>query len=51
MAKHQMVLVYEILEKTIYPYAFGVYENFYRDLKEYRSWTGSEDSMRMDKKR
>lgn len=37
MGKDQILLAYEILEKTLYLYAFGVHENFYRDLKKYRS--------------
>ncbi len=37
MGKDQILLAYEILEKALYLYAFGVHENFYRDLKKYRS--------------
>ena len=37
MEKDQILLAYEIIEKTLYLYAFGVHENFYRDLKKYRS--------------
>ena len=37
MGKDQILLAYEILENTLYLYTFGVHENFYRDLKKYRS--------------
>jgi len=37
MGNDQILLAYEILEKTLYLYAFGVHENFYRDPKKYRS--------------
>ena len=36
MGNDQILLAYEILEKILYLYAFGVHENFYRDLKKYR---------------
>ncbi len=36
MGNDQILLAYETLEETLYLYAFGVHENFYRDLKKYR---------------
>jgi len=33
--KQQFLLAYEIIESTLYLYAFGSHENFYRDLKKY----------------
>jgi mRNA interferase RelE/StbE len=33
--KQQFLLAYEIIESTIYLYAFGSHENFYRNLKKY----------------
>ena len=32
----QVLLAYEVIESTLYLYAFGSHENFYRDLKRYR---------------
>lgn len=37
MGNDQILLAYEVSEKTLYLYTFGVHENFYRDLKKYRS--------------
>jgi hypothetical protein len=31
----QILLAYEITDSTLYLYAFGLHENFYRDLKKY----------------
>jgi hypothetical protein len=36
----QILPAYEIVESTMYLYTFGVHENFYRSLKQYRSSTG-----------
>ena len=37
-ANHQQCLVaYEAIETTLYLYAIGAHENFYRDLKKYRT--------------
>jgi mRNA-degrading endonuclease RelE of RelBE toxin-antitoxin system len=38
--RNQILLAYEIVESTMYLYTFGVHENFYRSLKQYRSSTG-----------
>jgi mRNA interferase RelE/StbE len=31
----QILLAYEATDSTLYLYAFGLHENFYRDLKKY----------------
>ncbi|MEM9271452.1 MAG: type II toxin-antitoxin system RelE/ParE family toxin [Cyanobacteria bacterium P01_F01_bin.143] len=31
----QVLLAYEVIDSTLYLYAFGSHENFYRDLKKY----------------
>jgi mRNA interferase RelE/StbE len=33
--KQQILLAYEVIDSTLYLYAFGSHENFYRDLKKY----------------
>ena len=33
--KQQILLAYELIDSTLYLYAFGSHENFYRDLKKY----------------
>ena len=33
--KQQILLAYEVIESTLYLYAFGTHENFYRNLKKY----------------
>ena len=33
--KSQILLAYEVIDSSLYLYAFGAYENFYRDLKKY----------------
>ncbi len=33
--KQQGLLAYEVVDSTLYLYAFGSHENFYRDLKKY----------------
>lgn len=38
--RNQILLAYEIVESTMHLYTFGVHENFYRSLKQYRSSTG-----------
>jgi mRNA interferase RelE/StbE len=38
--RNQILPAYEIMESTMYLYTFGVHENFYRSLKQYRSSTG-----------
>jgi mRNA interferase RelE/StbE len=38
--RNQILPAYEIVESTMYLYTFGVHENFYRSLKQYRSSTG-----------
>lgn len=32
---NSMLLAYEVIVHTLYLYAFGLHENFYRDLKKY----------------
>ncbi|MBI9086252.1 MAG: type II toxin-antitoxin system RelE/ParE family toxin [Desulfobacterales bacterium] len=32
----QVLLAYEVTESTLYLYAFGSHENFYRELRRYR---------------
>ena len=31
----QILLAYEVIDSTLFLYAFGTHENFYRDLKKY----------------
>jgi hypothetical protein len=31
----QILLAYEVIDSTLFLYAFGSHENFYRDLKKY----------------
>jgi mRNA-degrading endonuclease RelE of RelBE toxin-antitoxin system len=38
--RNQILPAYEIVGSTMYLYTFGVHENFYRSLKQYRSSTG-----------
>jgi hypothetical protein len=33
--KQQILLAYEVIDSTLYLYAFGSHENFYRELKRY----------------
>ena len=33
--KQQILLAYEMIDSTLYLYAFGSHENFYRDLKNW----------------
>ena len=33
--RQQMLLAYELTDFTLYLYAFGAHENFYRNLKKY----------------
>lgn len=34
-AKQQILLAYEVIDSTLFLYAFGSHENFYRDLEKY----------------
>ncbi len=34
-SNQQVLLAYEVIDLTLYLYAFGSHENFYRDLKKY----------------
>ena len=37
---NQILLAYETAESTLYLLTFGVHENFYRSLKQYRTSSG-----------
>jgi len=35
MTDNQILLAYEVINESLYLYAFGSHENFYRELKKY----------------